>query len=816
MNYSRYIMSSLAIALGLTASAVPAKRGLQTVTQPDGTEIQVRRVGDERSHFMLTSDNKLITAQADGTYCYAKLAVDGRLVSTGIKAVNPEVRSDADNAVAMTLDGTTNKMLRSRAAKSTAKARRSITQSGMGRFTSNFPKKGAIKGLVILVQYQDVKFKLSNPKQYFTDMLNKQGFSEYGGTGSARDFFIDNSNGAFTPQFDVFGPFTLPNNMAYYGANDYISDQDQAAEDMIVHGCKGLDAEINFADYDFDNDGYVDNVFVFYAGQGEASYGSEDTVWPHQWELSEANKVFTLDGKKINRYACSNEWEKDRPDGIGTFVHEFSHVMGLPDLYVTDDSDPDYTSPTPGEWSVMDYGPYNNDGRTPPCYSMFERNAMEWTMPEVITDASSLTLTNLATSNKGYLIPTNKDNEFFLLENRQKSGWDKYLPGHGMLIWHVDFNQTVWDSNAVNNTLSHHYVQIEPSNGSFTPEKNSGWAWPNSASRNIFTASTTPTMKTWAGKAVNFPLTNITETADGVITFDVLGGKPAIDKPAKVELVSANSTGFTIQWDAVADATDYLVSVTVPATGGQSVTENYDSHTLPTGWTSSTGGYYTSGGNYKTGSQSVKLSATGHHVTTGKYENDVDMVKFWYKSQNASGKSALTVNGLINDSWTTLNTTTLTASSNDYLTLTDLAKSNPGIKQVRITYTKDKGNVSVDDITITTSGGSEVSVPNYTDRSSAGQISMNVDLSNALGKVEGIPANQALFKVSVKATNGKDVSQATFADIDLTGTNGIADIDADGTAMAEYYNLQGIRVVNPSQGLYIVKRGNRTTKVYVK
>ncbi|MDE6402664.1 MAG: M6 family metalloprotease domain-containing protein, partial [Muribaculaceae bacterium] len=337
---------------------------------------------------------------------------------------------------------------------------RAIAQSGLGRFTSNFPRTGKIRSLVILVQYKDTKFTLSDPYSYFNNMLNQEGFSEYNGTGSARDYFLFNSNNQFDPDFDVFGPYTLKNNRSYYGGND--SDgYDKLPEEMVVEACKGLASQINFADYDLDNDGYVDNVFVIYAGEGEASGGPENSVWPHAWELSSAGKAFKLNGKTIDSYGCTNEWVDNRPDGVGTFVHEFSHVMGLPDLYATDYS----SAVTPGEWSVLDYGPYNNDGCTPPNYSIFERNAMGWCEPTVLDGPDSVTLRDITLTNEGCIIPTTKTNEFFLLENRQQTGWDTYLPGHGMLIWHVDFNQQVWDNNSVNNTASHMYVELEKADG---------------------------------------------------------------------------------------------------------------------------------------------------------------------------------------------------------------------------------------------------------------------------------------------------------------------------------------------------------------
>lgn len=798
MSFKRLHFAVFGLGIALCAGAVPAKRGLRTVTQPDGTKIQVELVGDEHAHFTVTPDRKLVTLDADGYYRYARLATDGSLRSTGVEVGKA-------TAEAQTLDESAFS-LRASAARAQRKA---LPQSGLGLFTTKFPSKGNVKGLVILVEYKDKKFTVADPKAFYTAMLNEKGFSQYSGTGSARDYFIENSNSLFTPQFDVYGPFTLANNMAYYGGNDMMGN-DKAPEEMIVEGCRGLDAEINFADYDCDGDGYVDNVFVFYAGQGEASYGPATSVWPHQWEIEEAGKTLILDGKQINRYACSNEWEETRPDGVGTFIHEFSHVMGLPDLYQTDGGS---SCPTPNEWSTMDYGPYNNDGRTPPAYSSFERNALQWMEPTLITDAANLSIDHILKSNQGYIIQTEKPNEFFLIENRQQSGWDKYLPGHGMLIWHIDFNQGIWNNNAVNNTRTHQYVQIEPANNSTTNYQ--GWAFP-SGGRNSFTPSTAPAMRSWAGKDVNFPITDI-EEKNGVVTFNVLGGVPKILAPTNFDVMDMTLSGFTLGWDAVEGATDYNVSISaLSASTSTPISENADGSSLPEGWTKSSGiSTYTTSGNYVTGSQSFKLSLTGHEIVTGVYPSDVDYIRFWYKSQQASGGSCVTVQGLVGGEWKTVHTVELNASDKDYVTLEGLSQSFPGIRQVKFVYTKAKGNVALDDITVATGGSKAVALPGYTNRSTGGATSIAVNMADILGKVEGIPADQQLFKAELTATNGTDVSRVVEMNFIYSPNSGLTDLTTD-TDAPVYYNLQGQKVTPNTPGLYIVKRGATITKQIVR
>lgn len=582
---------ALTAAISLPTFAIPAKPGLRTVTAPNGEEYKVRLVGDEYYHQYFTEDGYPLI-QKDGEFYYCDITNSGDIVDSGIRAGKIAGRdTQAKDFLSKINMQTLESRIQKRSQMTTR--RQSVAQSvsvpmkapqralglegppyeqGYGLFPpergSQFPSYGDQKALVILVEYQDVKFHTDylggvSAGDYFTRMLNEDGFSDYGGTGGAAEYFRTQSENAFRPQFDVYGPITLSKNMASYGGNDWSgNDKDPAA--MVVEACDQLNATVDFSQYDRDGDGYIDNVFVFYAGRGEASGGTSDTVWPHSWTVSAGgypNKVY--DGVKLDRYGCSNEWESGRPDGVGTFVHEFSHVMGLPDLYATS-----YTGAfTPGEWSALDYGPYNNDGMTPPNYSAFERYALGWIKPREITEAVSATLQPIDENVCG-IIRTNLDNEFFLLENRQKTGWDRFIPGHGMLIWHIDYNNSVWTNNRVNNTSSHQYVDIEEADGTQTDGSRDGDPFPGTANKRTFTADTAPAMKTWKQVRIDFPITNISEGEDGNITFDVLGGA-TINVPKTTANAAEDVTfeGFTAKWNKV-DGYEHLLSVYQKAEDG--------------------------------------------------------------------------------------------------------------------------------------------------------------------------------------------------------------------------------------------------------
>lgn len=532
----KYLIIALAAVSAATAFGKPARKMTHRYRQPDGSYITVIKSGDESGHRVTTADGKLLRFDKEKGYVLAENAAP---VARRVK--RPNVEPAIPEAVREAMPAT----------------------RGVGLCSSRFPGKGEQKALVILAEFKDVKFNSKNKapynsvdsKVYFSDMLNKVGFNTYGGTGSARDFFVQNSKGQFTPQFDVYGPVTLSQNVAYYGTNDKTTYEDVKATEVVIEACKLLDDQINFKDYDRDGDGYVDNVYVFYAGHGEADIWEEDeaemnVIWPHAWYISAYNgSALTLDGVKIDSYGMSNETvgiddpDSDlyagRPDGVGTFIHEFSHVLGLPDLYCTTDYENYKDIPfTPGEWSCLDYGPYNNSGKTPPNYSMYERYALDWITPKEFTVGSTAELPVLADSNEGYIVKTDKATEFFLFENRQLNGWDAFLPNHGMLVWHVDFVETVFENNEVNNKKTHQYVDlVEADNIQDYP---TGYNWltgltygastlkgdPFPGSKNIkkYGYATTPSLRSWSGKNLGINLTNITESA-GKITMSVDDGK---------------------------------------------------------------------------------------------------------------------------------------------------------------------------------------------------------------------------------------------------------------------------------------------------
>ena len=556
------VLSAIALTITFVASAVPARQIERIMTQPDGTTVLLTLKGDEFYHFYVTNDGQMVLRNDDGAYMFAEVNAEGKLSPSKVQASDAANRTQAQRTFLNSISRENiTEAIRSTAANSPRMARAPMSNkapaqrvgpttnqsAGIGLFSSaSFPTTGSPHACIILVEYQDVKFKTSyatSAKNYFTNMLTQRGFNESGGTGSALDYFSDASNGKFTPSFDVYGPITLENNRSYYGGNDAIGD-DLNPADMALEACRQLNSTVDFTQYDTNNDTFIDHVFIIYAGEGEASGGPDDSVWPHAWNVGAATgNYYIFDGVKLAEYGCTCEWDGiyNKPDGVGTFCHEFSHILGLPDEYDIDYGNAENL--TPGIYSVMDQGPYNNNSRTPPTYSIVQRNALNWADVTVIEREvpATISLEHILTSHNGCIIQTSSKEEFFMLENRQQSGWDAYIPGHGLLIWHVKYVKSYWDNNEPNADASHLYLDIEEAGGSAN-NKNlttlAKYPFPGTANKTSFTDTTSPNMKTWSGTKLNTPITNITES-NGTITFDVCGG---IDK---VLAPSADNKGGT-------------------------------------------------------------------------------------------------------------------------------------------------------------------------------------------------------------------------------------------------------------------------------
>ena len=432
------------------ALAVPAYPGLITTTQPDGSTISFYLRGDENFSFKMTEDGYLITLNADGVFEYAELDETNSIVPLGVKVSDISNRDWKEKKFLKKLDKVTE--LQSRLKSVADDKLQQKRQRPMQRL-AKYPTNGSPKSLVVLVNFADVKFSRETALEDFHAMLNQDGYSENKATSSAREYFRESSFGQFDPDFVVVGPYDLPHPVSYYGANKG-SNHDQNVAQMIIHACELADSigGLDFTEFDTDSNKVLDNVFVYYAGHNEAEHAGDETIWPHRGLVTGGHK---LDGIRIQGYACTSELRGAKGTtqcGIGTFCHEFGHVLELPDFYVTDYS---HDKPTLETWDIMAGGAYNNAGRTPPTYSSYERFFCGWLTPEPIDSVLGVHhLEPLITSNKAYIFsstPHNLDGydpnprEFFMLENRQRMGIDSLaMPGEGLLVTHIDFDYMYW------------------------------------------------------------------------------------------------------------------------------------------------------------------------------------------------------------------------------------------------------------------------------------------------------------------------------------------------------------------------------------
>ena len=509
----------LSLLLCTAAWSIPALDRSWTATQPDGSTIEIRKFGNEHFNYTGTNDGYPIRKDHKGFFRY--IDENGNL--TEIQATRDHAKDSEKNF---------------RKKHPTDYIRHSLQQNSTfmgapstdGEVTTDEPlpsqlpainnnvRTGEKRALVILVQFKDTKFFSEDPRRDFDRMLNEEGYNDDNNIGSARDYFIQNSLGLFQPVFDVVGPITISgNNYKTYGqlsANKDYGAQialKEAIDTLIKHG------EVDFSLYDNNKDRYVDFVHMIYAGYGSHDSDQDSAIWPHKWIFTERKRV----GSRlyVDYYACSAERDgysfskrgiSTKYAGVGNFLHEFSHLMGLPDLYARNDS----TIITPGSWSIMDAGAYNTNnptgplGTVPPYYSAFERLSLGWINVNDLNTNGSAYMTSIDKNVALRLQNPKNRNEFFLMEYRSNSKWDSGLPNHGMLIWHIDYKQSAWDSAKVN-TAERQHIYLVRADGITSKNSFPGDAFPGRDRVKSFDQ-----FVLWDGTDLQVALSDITESRD--------------------------------------------------------------------------------------------------------------------------------------------------------------------------------------------------------------------------------------------------------------------------------------------------------------
>ena len=558
------IILSVAFALMGFASTFASKAypGPITVIQSDGTELTVYLHGDENFNWLTTADGALL-AQVGKSYYVAETTTNGNLKATKYLAHNANTRPIAE-AKAIKKQ---NKQLFFEAANATSNSAKILKSVGAGNYgVKYFPHTGSPKALVILAEFSDTTFisgkKAKNVFEHFLKAKGGEalpdGYEAYTGSynrrnlrnfGSVSEYFNDMSQGTFTPQFDVVGPYNVGKPSLYYGEGKADANSSQLVKDA----CAAAYADgVDFSQYDADGDGDVDLVYIIYAGYPASMSANDDDIWPKAIYNSNKNGFCSYNGKNIRRSGIHAErnygWAANKANGyllsgIGLFCHEFSHTMGLPDLYPDDShTEARVDNQEPEMWDLMDGGEYTyNGGYCPTPYSPWELDAMGWTSPIELTDeAQQISLNSYHQDRKAYKI-MGENSEYLLLQNIQQEGWWSKLCSiynHGLLIWRIDYNnKEVNTFDYPNNTKRKPKVTIVPADGyiisSYQTKEDddtkSNLPWTQSEYKASLKADPFPGTQnvtellsvTLNNSTLKKPIYNIKEE-NGIITFDYL------------------------------------------------------------------------------------------------------------------------------------------------------------------------------------------------------------------------------------------------------------------------------------------------------
>ena len=538
------------------------------VKQPDGTTVTLLMHGDEYLSYMTTIDGYTVVKGADGFYRYAEKQ-GGTLKATTFIAKNSAERTTQEQAFLANKQKNIHADMTETAKESKARAAQMYAPmyaDGNRRITTIWPRINydSFKGLVILVNWNDKQFTMNNPQEFYQKLTSEKNYQDASlanypvpVTGSARDYFFDNSMGMFDPTFDVVGPVNINYSCTYPHPKNNDGTDDNGFNGRFYKIVKavldGVNNNVNFADYDMNNDGYIDIVYFIFAGYGSYVQGNSGAyLWPHANNLTGVSSWYTgipnYDGKKFGRYACSVEIQDYEAaadqhvwlDGIGTICHEFSHVLGLADHYDTDYEGSGGQSNHPDGYDIMAGGADYNNGLTPVGYNALERHMLGFGEPTILTEAGIYSLEAFNTGNQSYIITSAKANEDFYIENRQNQGWDKYLPGHGLLVWRADTsNPSIWKSNSVNDDPNKMCFEVVTATGT-TMGANA--TFPGTGNQIDLTAETNTL---WGSKKAAMDLYDITET-DGVISF--AAGKDIypifVEDFENTPLTDANTSGL--------------------------------------------------------------------------------------------------------------------------------------------------------------------------------------------------------------------------------------------------------------------------------
>lgn len=674
MKQRIFILNAL-LCLVLSVWAVPAKRGVWcSLSLVDGTEVKAQLVGDEFLHYYVSEDGtKYVQDEATGLY----------------RKMTDEVTAQRRAAV--------------RRAQAQGRQKRMLRKA-----QANNAFQGTKKGLIILAQFTDSKFKSGHDLALYERIANDENYSGNNFRGSIKDYFKAQSHGQFELDFDVAGICQLQHPYAYYGKNNS-QKEDVKPGEMVAEACLWAHEHgINFSKYDWNGDGEVDQVFVLYAGHGEASYKDANTIWPHMYYLSASDygKPLSLDGVTVDTYACSSELNGDgNLDGIGTFCHEFSHCMGFPDLYDTS-SDGGWFGM--GDFDLMCSGSYNGDSKCPAGYSAYEKAECGWLtlkdMTNIEQETSIVGVQPMSADGDAYIIKNKgHEDEYYILENRQKTGWDSYLPASGLMITHVDYDADIWDWNMPNTsgkyedangntkTNDHQRLTIFRAGKSTDEYGDASDLYPYGSNNSLTkTSSPAATLHNTNSDGSNYMHIDINNIAvkSGKASFTLSNRNAGTDTP----VIPSGSTLLSESFDEC-DGTGGNDGIWRGRSIGAG-TPTYDNK----GWTSTQGKVYASSACVRVGTSSVNGDITTPSFTV----NGKAVLSFKAGAWNTSGDGT-TLNLSVSNG--TISPSSVTMKKGAW---TDYDVKITATGNVKVTFTAGSGRFFLDEVKVTDASTSDI------------------------------------------------------------------------------------------------------------
>jgi M6 family metalloprotease-like protein len=537
--------------------------------QNDGTTIKIILRGDESLHWAETTDGYTLLKNDQGIFEYATKNSSNDLVCSGIKAKDISLRTSTESQF---LSKQPTKLSYSSSQVNLLKQIKKIYTSQQQRA---FPTSGSDSLICILIGFTDLAF--SKTQTEFKNLFNQVGYNTDGAYGSIKDFYNENSYSQLNLSVRVAGPYTASNTMAYYGGNYPTSaDDDRRPRELVTEAVNLANSAVNYSHFDNDTDGSVDGVYVIYAGYGEEAGASTNAIWAHAWSIP----TLTLDGVTISNYSCSPELRSYSGSGItriGVICHEFGHVLGAPDYYDTNyGTGGSYTGT--GNWDLMASGSWNLEGARPAHHNGYTKwHYYSWFTPTLISTSQVISMSKIETNKVAYYYNTSTSGEFFFMENRQQTGFDTNIPGHGLIIYHVSQTGIDGAGNQINATYPQYMYPVCASavtNPSSTPSSygvinSNGCPFPGTSSKTEFSDTSTPNSLALSGSSTNKPLTGITETT-GVISFKFMDPLA----PVNFEATSISNSQIDLSWSLNASSSPVLIAWSSTGTFGTPVNGN--------------------------------------------------------------------------------------------------------------------------------------------------------------------------------------------------------------------------------------------------